>query len=277
MIKGYLAIRLRIFFSSQKPLNVLVYVFLSLYGVFSGIKKVCRILGYNISPYSYPHLIGTGFMSMLILVGLILVFIDAPFLDDSSRNIISRLGRKPWFIGSCIYIFIMSCLYSLLYNISLIIGLRGYQSFILDWGKVITTLARSMGLMASEGIKITYKYNILDKFEPVEAMIHSNLISILEFTIVGLIIFVVSLYFKSNWQGIVAGLFYIMMGQITYLAIPGFLDALIPVNFLDISVFENGGYIWSWSLSQGYMILVLIIVFLIILGLLRVRKMDIDL
>lgn len=275
MITNYIKMRFIDFFSSQRPMVVASYVFLSLFGVFDGIKAACRLLGYNISIYTYPHLLGTPFMRTLVLAGIVLVFLNAPFPDNISEILIIKMGKKLWYLANFFYIVLKSCLYTSVYNIGILIGLRGYQSLVADWGKIITSLARSFDLMAEFAIKISYSQNIIDKYQPIEAMVHANLISILEFTIVGMIIFSVSLYFKSNWPGIISACLYIMLGQIDSLALPGFLTALIPTNFLDIGVFESGSFLWSFNLGEGYVILIGIIIVLLLAGYFRLKRMDI--
>lgn len=274
-IANYIKMRLVAFFMSQRPLVVGSYIFLTLFGVFGGIKDVCDLLGYNISMFSYPHLVATLFMRMLVLVGVVLVFLDAPFLDNISENLITKMGKKIWFIANVLYIFIMSAAYTLAYNLGLLIGFLGYQTPIASWGKIITSLSRSIDLMIKYKVKISYSQGIIDKYTPFEAMVHSNLISVLEFAIIGLLIFSISLYFKSNWPGIIFACSYIMMGQLEYLVIPGYLQGLIPTNFLNLGVFEQGSFLWSLNLSQGYMLLIGLSLFLIAIGYRRLKKMDI--
>lgn len=275
-IYNYSLMKIKTYFMSQKILVLGVYVFLILLGVFKGIRSFASTVGYNISLYSYPHLISTQYMKLLIMIGAIILFLDAPFINNLSIYLMSKMKKRYWIISNTFYVFLMSVFYTAIYNISLLIGFSGMQSAIGDWGKLMYTIARNPNASRDFGMKINYSLIIMERYTPYEAMFHSIMLSILEFMIIGMIIMTVSLFFKSNTPGIIAASVYILFED--YLSLLGDLkiSKFVPITYVNIGIFEKTNSHWRISLPTAYIVLVTIIIGLTLLAIYRLKSMDVE-
>lgn len=276
IIYNYNKMKLNAFFFSQKSLVMLIYIFLIFVERFSGLKLLIEKFGYNISVYSYPHILASGFMRFLITIGALILFMDAPFMDNLVWTLMSKMKKKLWVISNVVYIFIMSVIYTITLNIAILISLIGHQTFIPDWGKIMYTLARYKMLTQEYGIRIFYNPTLMDRYTPLEAMGYSISLSILQFMIIGLIIMSISLFFKTNWMGVLSACIYILSEN--YVSLEGDLnfDRFLPVTYLDITSLELVKSHWSMTVSGAYLILFLIIITLSIISYFRIKSMDID-
>ena len=100
---------------------------------------------------------------------MILLFCDAPFIDDNQAYVIARSGRIPWSIGQIAYIIIASSIYFLfLLFLTIIINISHIQ-FTSSWGKVLGTLANT-NASSVIGLTTFVSRNILYYFTPLQEM-----------------------------------------------------------------------------------------------------------
>lgn len=276
IVLNYSLMKIKSYFKSQKIVVLAVYVFLIMFSVFKGIRNFAITIGYNISPFSYPHLISTHYMKLLIMVGAVILFLDAPFINDLSINLMTKMKKKYWIISNSFYIFLMSIFYTALYNVFLLVGFIGVQTMIGDWGKLMYTVARNASVSREFDMKIIFNPIILDRYSPLQGMTHSILLSILEFAIIGMIIMTVSLFFKSNMPGIIAASVYILFED--YLSILGNLNIskYVPVTYVNLGVFESTNTHFRISLTTAYFVLISIVIALMIISMYRLYKMDVE-
>lgn len=65
---------------------------------------------------------------MMLFLGVVLLFCDAPFIEDEQPYIMLRSGRRIWFIGQMLYIVVASVLYLIvLYFISVLGAAAAYR------------------------------------------------------------------------------------------------------------------------------------------------------
>ena len=74
------------------------------YKVSSEIGYGVNILGLFVSVYGGAP----GFTRIMTLFGSVLLFCDAPFMDENQQFVYLRLGRKRWVAGTLIYVFVTS-------------------------------------------------------------------------------------------------------------------------------------------------------------------------
>ena len=92
------------------------------------IVDFAREINIDVSPWIFPFLFTQKFIKLLFFFPLILLFSDAPFIDDNQPYIIARSGRTSWSIGQIGYIFIASAVYFIfLMFLTVIINLPNIQ------------------------------------------------------------------------------------------------------------------------------------------------------
>jgi hypothetical protein len=132
---------------------------------------------------------------VLVMLGVVLLFCDAPFIGPDQPYIIMRSGRKQWMFGSIIYIALASVVFFSLTVLFTIIILSPVMELSSEWGKVIGTFAQT-SLASQHGISFPFSQVIFISYTPLQAMLLSFSNSCLVAFILGMTIFVLNLKFS---------------------------------------------------------------------------------
>ncbi|MDE6232051.1 MAG: hypothetical protein K2M60_01705, partial [Lachnospiraceae bacterium] len=127
--------------------------------------------GYRVTPYLFPFLFTHPFMHLVIFSCTIFLFSNAPFVNSMQMLIMSRSGKRNWYVAQMIYILICSvCLTIFLLLIPIIANLN---MIVLKngWGKVITTLS------VNNTIVNPISYSTISRYSADKAMAYSVSVS----------------------------------------------------------------------------------------------------
>ena len=75
------------------------------------INNFCQDMELSITPYLFPLVIKNMANLNLIMLALVLLFCDAPFLDEEQPYILIRAGKKRWMAGQVLYLALASLVY----------------------------------------------------------------------------------------------------------------------------------------------------------------------
>ena len=89
-----------------------------------------------------PHLLDNRLLQIMITLGSVLIFCDAPFITAQTKDYLIRTGRKKWFWGQVSYILMASCLYAACLLLLSVLLLLPNIEFSAGWGRVVNTLAQ---------------------------------------------------------------------------------------------------------------------------------------
>lgn len=141
-----------------------------------------------------------------ILLGLLLILSDAPFVNQRTTYTIIRTSRKSWLIGSLMYIFISSAIYYLfILCISMLVA--SYNGFMANfWSDPMYTLSiqRPNSALTDYGVYFPYS-DLIRNLSPLMAVLHTYLLSVAYGAILSAIMFSVNLY-RGKILGNVAAL-----------------------------------------------------------------------
>lgn len=201
----------------------------------SPVKDFSASVKYPVSPWIFPFLISDVYFVILFMSAVVYYFSDVPFMKECTMYQVIRIGRVKWAcgqIGSIIFssfAFILTAIFEtvmiLLPDIALSEG----------WGKILYTL--SMTNAAGEyRIPFSISYNVITKFNPIQAIGISILMGSLVIMFIGLLMFFLSLYISRLWANIIAMLFVILPIVIENIgdAVPGLLYCS-PISWMRIS------------------------------------------
>ncbi len=174
---------------------ILLLVFIHSYT--KGIADLCSYYHIKSSPWFYPFLYSQYYSKILFFLPLLLIFSNAPFIDNNQLYVIARAGKTKWFIGQVIYIVITSALYFVFIILSSILFNLDYISFSNEWGKVITTLANT-NVGMNFNIELSVSKNVIQVFTPVQAMWFTFLHSWFSGIILGFVMFLFNLNLKGS-------------------------------------------------------------------------------
>ncbi len=236
------------------------------------ISDFCKSSGYKITPWVFPFFIAQPYSLLMILLGLILLFCDAPFMESEQPYIILRVGRKTWTAGQIIYIAAASAIYFLVVAILTILVLLPHLSLESSWGRVINSFSQNGA--SRYGVVIPFDYAITSTFTPIQAMLLEYLLCWLAGVFLGLLLFVLNLAISRS-AGVIAtaafAVFPLFVRRSDYwlhYISPCSWTSLSVVNFSGASSFPSPFYVFS-----GFFLL---IASLVITALLLMGQRDID-
>lgn len=159
---------------------------------YENIRKACVLMNYRVTPWVYP--IFSSVYYRQLLAGSILLFADAPFLSGNSVDEILRCGKKAFFASRMVFIFACSFLYFIFTVLLSLIFCVPNLYFSFDWGKLIHLTSTDYMMANSAGVGfMAFARPIVQNLSPLQAMKICTVISLLEYLMVALLIFLISL------------------------------------------------------------------------------------
>lgn len=159
---------------------------------YENIRKACVLMNYRVTPWVYP--IFSSVYYRQLLAGSILLFADAPFLSGNSVDEILRCGKKAFFASRMVFIFACSFLYFIFTVLLSLIFCVPNLYFSFDWGKLIHLTSTDYMMANSAGVGfMAFARPIVQNLSPLQAMKICTIISLLEYLMVALLIFLISL------------------------------------------------------------------------------------
>ena len=160
----------------------------------SPIRDFAGWAGVPSAPWVFPFLMQEYYIQTIILFGAVLLFCDAPFMNEGTPYWVIRSGRKNWFWGQIGYVFFASLIYFLLIISVSIMLLIPNVTLDWDWGKVLNTLSQTDTAFQIGTNKLDASLQIA--YTPTLSMLFSLLMSWLNGVLIGMVMFLVNLNMK---------------------------------------------------------------------------------
>lgn len=225
-------------FSSSKIYIIVILSFMYIQFMLNPIKIFSENVQIGVSPYLFPFLLTSGYSVKIFLLLVILLFCNAPFMDEAQLYILVRTGRKKWCAGQVLYIMILSGFYVLLLIVFTGLALISELSFDVGWGKVINTFAQT-GIAVLHGIPVSFDYSIILKYNPIAAMILEGFLCWFLFNLFGNIIFAINMKVSKLVGNIVA--VSLIFFQVISEEISPILTYFSPASWLSLSLLDING------------------------------------
>ncbi len=226
----------------------------------------------KMSPWIFPFLYNQFFTKMLFLSPQLLIFCDAPFLDDNQPYVIIRSGRTAWSVGQLAYIALTSALYFMFLFFASIVMSIPHIEFSLEWGKVLSTLANT-NAQSVMGIRAPVDSTIIYYFTPLQATWFTFLFSWCAATFLGLLIYSINSLTKTRSIGLFSAAFFIILDA----ALHGRQEGVwfSPVSWATIGYINASGFTKYPPVSYVYAGFALLIGVCIVLSLIANRRQEI--
>lgn len=104
-------------------------------------------------------------MTLLMVVGGMILFSNAPFIDDGQLLLVIRTRKKEWVAGQQMYIHLFSFLLVLTMSLAPLLLFAGQLDFTNTWDKAISTLTQT-NMGSSYQVKIQFLHALQLKFTP---------------------------------------------------------------------------------------------------------------
>lgn len=126
---------------NPRYLIIMVMIFILLIDVMKFFKDITEKTSMNLCPWLLPFFVRDHYILFYLALCIVLLFCDAPFLDNLQLYNIKRIGRFRWMIGQIIYILCCSALLFLSISVLMVFFCIKKISFTSDWGECLKTLA----------------------------------------------------------------------------------------------------------------------------------------
>lgn len=260
-------------FISLRFYTVLLVAIIFLWTQVSGVREYAIKQGIGVSCWYYPFAFSTFICTLFLYFGVVLLFCNAPFIDEQQLFVILRSGKKTWFGGQILYIILSSIAYFTYIWLLSIIMCFPYLGITSGWGDVLWEISRNSSLAKSGGFLINER--TLSLFSPLKGCLFVWLLNVLIGCFLGFLIFYINLY-KSRTYGSVFALSVIFISNIVSY-VGGYTNILVyisPVSWADLYVYSRK----QNALSPLYTVCVLVAVniMLALLIMRRSRKYSIE-
>ena len=255
--------------------NPRVYVLFILIGLF--VSNLTRpALNFSLetgvatTPWIVPFMLADFHVSIIFLVGVVLLFCDAPFINDLTPYECVRSGKMCWLAGQLLYLFTASMIYVLFLNLACLISLLPNLGLSAEWGSIITTFARTNADLQYAS-SFAYSYTILQTYQPLSAVAISSLLLFFEALFIGLTMFIINLTSKRT-TGVVVGIMLALLPSLFVRSGEYWMFHLAPTTWSNLSMLDITGVSAYPSLAYALSTLLFLCVVLIVLAASRAKK-----
>lgn len=233
------------------------------------IRAFCQQYDVSCSIWLMPIALTKLNHRLWIMLLPVLLFCDAPFLDEQQPFIIIRIGRIRWAIGQILYIFAASALFYLICMAISIALIAPHVEFTLEWGKVLKTLAQSRASFGADMDMIPKA--VLESYSPLQATVFCGGAVWLAVSFLGLLIFLCNLWMRRECGVILAGFFVglshfieLMGGVITKWCLLRFVSPVSWVNLEIVGKNMEESPSWKYVFAVGTALNIVLVIGILI-------------
>ena len=125
----------------------------------------------------------------VMFLGILVLFCNAPFMDEQHQFIMIRLGKQKWFLGQMIYMLLASFLYFAVMYIFCVIRFIPYINFANLWGDVLYSTVEEIGIIRKVA---------LDNISPISACVKMYILCSVIGTVLGFILTLSNVYHRGK-------------------------------------------------------------------------------
>lgn len=269
---------------NDRVLVVLGLAFLLLYIYMGGLPVYALEHGQKNSPFILAlAFVGgenaNGSLKVLLLFGVVVLFCNAPFLDEQKLFLILRSRRKGWWTGEILYIIIGTAVYmSYLFLIlcGIVLPCAGMQ---VGWGdSIMTAMAGSYEAYSTMFSGIRMPVDLLLRASPESSALYVFLVGWMVMCILGLLIYCVNLYTGKAWTGVALAAFVVVLDPVllytqnTYNTYRLLLSPASWISMENLKQYSGHGYLTVPYVAAAGIGTILVLVHLIHM---KSRRMDI--
>ncbi|MEW9095588.1 MAG: hypothetical protein AB2417_10955 [Clostridiaceae bacterium] len=255
--------------------NPRIYVLFILITMFlwSSIRPILSFseeMGIRVTPWVFPHLASSFVGQLILMLGVVLLFCDAPFIDEGQPYFLIRSGRYIWGMGQVLYIMIGMVIYLLIVNFISILILMPNIFLSTGWGKILGTLAEN------PDVSVYVSKRILLSYTPLKAFLLSFILEWCAGTTLALLMFVINVCLNRAVGATIASLI-ILLDYAIYSNFPSVrFFYFSPVSLSKLTLIDSKGISNYPSNEYAYIFFIITIIVLSIISILSVRKKDIQ-
>ncbi len=209
------------------------------------VKSFSETVHIKTTPWLFPFFMQNTYIQLMFVLGIVLLFCDAPYIDGGSFFEVIRAGKQQWILGKIVYTWLMSGIYTffiILITICLLLPQITWEN---SWGKVLGTLAQTNAAQAMGNSSVSLDYNLMIRYKPLQAMLFSFLIAWTVSFLIAMCIMFLNLFLKKI-PGVVGGLLIgtmsLLQKELSNIYV---LTYFSPVSWMDI-------HMWNYEVKLSY-------------------------
>lgn len=252
---------------------VVIFIMTAVYVYYctGGVLYFSKMIGVKVTQWVFPalftdYIISMGVPKVIILIGVIFLFCDAPFVDELYPSVVLRSGYKAWCMGQILYISVASFIYALFILLLTVIRFIPYIQFSNEWGKVISTLAFT-DAKDSYALEILFSNEVIKGYTPIKAELLTFILFWIVSVMIGLILFVFNTFKKFKSIGAVISLVLILVDPLIQFFDKRELIKLSPVNLISIENLKIKSMSSAPTITYAFIYIGLIITVLVTVAL----------
>lgn len=141
---------------------------------------------------TYITVINNGWFGIVMFILTLLLFMDAPFMDNNSLYVVSRIGRYRWCIGKILYIFIAAVIFNAIILVTTMLTSVAYSFPGNIWSDTFKGVVA--GDAVAKGFDVTFtNKEIWGAFTPAKTAFISTGLMILLDCMVGMLLYALNL------------------------------------------------------------------------------------
>ncbi|WP_025688567.1 hypothetical protein [Paenibacillus zanthoxyli] len=231
-------------------------------------------IGYRVAPWVFPFISNFSYTQRFMMLGIVFLFCDAPFVNEGQPYLLIRSGRTHWALGQILYIMLATAIYFLFLAVISILMLTPNLFLSTDWGKLLGTLAQtSVGQDFNVHLPISYKIQTM--YTPVQAFSLSLLLDWCAGTLLGLTIFITNIYLNRAIGAILASAI-ILLDVAVYNNFTDYAYHFSPVSMARLAVLDPSGMSLRPTFLYACIFFMAAIIVLSIIAVLSVHKREIE-
>ncbi len=156
-----------------------------------------------------------GLLKVLLFFGTILLFCNAPFVDEHKYFLILRTRRSGWWLGEILYVAAGSFCYTLeIFLISTLLALPS-ASIGQGWGEsILTAFDASVEIYLQVFTGVSLPPELIVNAAPETAVCYTFFAVWLVMILLGLVIYCMNLYSGKNWPGVAVAVFLVVLDPV---------------------------------------------------------------
>lgn len=256
-------------FANPRLYILLILQFIYLWYLVSPIVSLSKNVGIRVSPWIFPHITSYTIAQMFLMLGVIVLFADSPFIDEEYNYLIIRSGKQKWALVQIFYMITATALYFLVIFLLTVILTLPNIFLTANWGKIITTIANTD---AGAHLELIINSKVLLTYSPIQATLLSFILSWLAGSIIAVIIFCVNLNSKKS-IGIIVGTFIVFSDRAIFSNFPNFKLAYVsPVSLTSLTKISISNYGMSPTVMYALIFEFFFLVVVSFIAIIIVRK-----
>ncbi len=240
-------------------------------------KNISAIIKTPTSIWLYPFIYTQYHQKLIFTIPLLLLFSNAPFIDNNSMYIIARCKKSEWHLGQFLYIIISSAIYYLYIFLWSVIMLLPTSELSVDWGKSLRSIS-ALALTQEMGYNfLSVPSFTINYFTPIQAVWFTFLLSLLMAVMLGSIIYFINIITNTKYIGsIVASIIIIFSCFIENFFTHSLARKFSPITWITVDKLDVGGLTHNPTFPYCVTVLVSIsVIFAVIMVIFR-KKIKLD-